>query len=158
MKNVVLYSIKGSEEKQSAKTSSKNEAIRALAGALAAGGRASHHPIGKHTFVSDNGILFIGCETNNKGKLTRPVRKVLKDVAADGAKLVVFFSIAKSGAAFIIDEGKAILDAVKIPVHETEYRCTRESTSKKIKFPNEEELKNAKSFAEAVASAFRSGE
>ena len=53
MKNIVLYSIKGSEEQASAGTSIKNAAIRSLAGAISAGARVAHNPIGKHTFISD---------------------------------------------------------------------------------------------------------
>jgi len=146
MKNAVLFSIKGSEEKPAA----GNDKIKALARSIAAGANATPFPIGKHTFVSEKDILFIGSEVSGGGKLNRTARRVLKELTNKEVKLVVLFTVAKSEAISALPNVKQILSSSNVPVHEEEFVCVRTSGGKKIGPPSDEDLQRAKQFATDV--------
>ena len=151
MKNAVLYSIKGSEEKPS----SGSDKIKAIARSIAAGANATAYPIGKHTFVSEKSILFIGCEVGSSGKLHRSLRKVLKELSQSEVALVVLFTIAKNDVLTSLPEVKLLLDPFNVPVCDEEFICLKNSGGKRKGPPSEEDLNKAKQFAADICSKYK---
>jgi len=146
MKNAVFYSLKSSQEKPT----NKDDAIKGISNAIGTGARVTAYPINKYSFISATSTLFIGCEVNNKGKISRPVKKILKDAKAEDVKLVVFFSVAKKKSESALPGVKQILDPKNIAVHDVEFCCVKESKSRKAAFPSAQQKQDAQKFAEEV--------
>ena len=152
MKNAVFYSIKSSQEKPT----NKDDAIKAISNAIGAGARVTAYPINKYSFISATSTLFIGCEVNGKGKTSRAVNKILKDVKAEDVKMVVVFSVASKESAPALPGIKAILDPKNIAVYEKEYRCTKDTKTRKAAYPSAQDKQDAQRFAEEIIALRKS--
>jgi len=152
MKNAIFYSMKSSQEKPT----NKDDAIKGIANAIGTGARVTAYPINKYSFISATSTLFIGCEVNSKGSISRTIKKILKDTTANEVKMVVFFSVAKKESASALPGLKAILDPKNILLWDKEFRCTKDSKSRKAAFPSAEAKQDAQRFAEEVIAQRKS--
>ena len=152
MKNAVFYSLKSSQEKPT----NKDDAIKGISNAIGTGARVTAYPINKYSFISATSTLFIGCEVNSKGGISRAIKKIIKDASADEVKMVAFFSVAKKESASALPGLKAILEPKNILLWEKEYRCTKDPKSRKAAFPSAQAKQDAQHFAEEILAQRKS--
>ena len=138
LKNRVLYVTGG------------KESAKKVADAIAAGIAQAATPVEKHTAALGVGVLFIGCETNDTGKIKGGVRKMLGKITSDEVKLVCGFATSSSGTGSIKAAIKAICEPKGIRVAEEEFICKGATAFGARGCPTEEDLKKAKEFSAQV--------
>jgi len=145
MKSAILYAAKSTKE-----GSEKGEYAKQLAQAIAAGTHLFSYAIGKHTFVSETNVLFLGCEVNAAGKLPGVVKKLMKNIKADQVKLVVVYSTSKKGTVSALAEVKAALGPAGVTVSEEEFFCGYGKNG-----VSNEDLATARNFAQGIMAKNR---
>ena len=147
MKNVVLYAAKKGkgDHEEAAK-----EFIKDVSNAISSGSGVFAYQIGKHTFVANTNVLFIGSKVNGKGIPPRIVRNFIKKLKPEDVKLVVVYSVSKKGKVSAMAHFKSILDPLGVNVHENELFLNESKGA-----AAEEAMAEAKKFASDVMMAFR---
>ena len=148
--NMILYVAKKQEDNDK----SKNEHAKSVASAIAAGANIPAYSIGKHTCVHETNLLIIGCEVSN-GKPSRTFTKLLNEINPQDAKLVVVFSVLKSGTASALAEAKKILEPKGVNLHDEEFVCNGASMFSNRGCPTDEDFKRAREFGSSMMAKFR---
>jgi flavodoxin len=150
MENVVYYTSRNKEGDKS-----KIDYVGNVASAIAAGAQTSAYAIGKHTFVANTGILFIGCEVHGKGKIPSSFRSLLRTLDSTEVKCVAIFSIIKSGTITAVPNVKNILESRGIKICAEEFSCKRSTAFRNRGCPTELDFQKAKEFGAMIISKYR---
>jgi len=148
--NMILYAAKRQEDNDK----SKNEHAKDVASAIAAGANIPAYSIGKHTCVHETNLLIIGCEVSN-GKPPRTFTKMLNELTPQDVKLVVVFSVLKSGTESALAVAKSILEPKGVNLHDEEFVCNGASMFSNRGCPTDEDFKRARAFGSSMMAKFR---
>ena len=148
--STVLYVAKKQEDNDK----NKNEHAKNIASAIAAGANIPAYSIGKHTCVHETNLLIIGCEVSN-GKPSRAFTRMLNELTPQDVKLVVVFSVLKSGTASALAAAKNILEPKGVNLHDEEFICKGASMFSNRGRPADEDFKRAREFGSSMMAKFR---
>jgi len=150
MENAVYYSTASKEGEKS-----QEDHAGYVAGAIANGAQTSAYAIGKHTFIANTGILFLGCEVHGDGKVPGSFHEILTKLEPKEVKFAALFSVILSGETSAMAQAKAILEPKGIKICDEEFICKGSSFLHNKGCPTQQDLEKAREFGAMIKSKYK---